>query len=58
MGNSVKPLNSDEQRNLLNKAKAELERLEAVYSDEPVREKIEKFKSLFSACEIVYKFIL
>ena len=58
MGNSVKPLNSDEQRNLRNKAKAELERLEAVYSDEPVREKIDKFKNLFSACEIVYKVIL
>ena len=58
MANSVKPLSSDEQRNLRNKAKAELERLEAVYSDEAVREKVDKFKNIFSFCEIVYKVIL
>ena len=58
MANSVKPLNSDEQRNLRNKAKAELERLEAVFSDESVREKIDRFKDRFSVCEVVYKVIL
>ena len=58
MANSVKPLNSDEQRNLRNKAKAELQRLEAVFSDESVREKIDRFKDRFSVCEVVYKVIL
>ena len=58
MSNSVKPLNSEEQRNLRAKAKAELERLAAVFSDETVREKVDKFKDLFSVCEIVYKVIL
>lgn len=58
MANKIKQLNVDEQRNLRNKAKAELERLEAVFSDETVRKKVDKFKDLFSVCEIVYKVVL
>ena len=58
MSNSIKPLSSDAQLSLRNRAKAELERLEAVFSDETVREKIDKFKDRFSICEIVYKVIL
>ena len=58
MAKTVRPLSSEEQLNLRNKAKMELERLEAVYLDEDISEKINKFKEKFGVCEIVYKVIL
>ena len=58
MAKTVRPLSSEEQLRLRNKAKTELERLEAVYSEEETKEKINKFKEKFGVCEIVYKVIL
>ena len=58
MSNKVKPLTSEEQYALREKAKSELERLEIVYSDDVTREKIHRFKEKFGICEVVYKVIL
>ena len=58
MAHSITPLTAEQKLSLRNKARAELMRLEAVYSDEETREKINKFKEKFGICEIVYKVIL
>ena len=58
MANNVKPLTAEEQHTLREKAKSELERLEAVYSNDLTREKVQRFKEKFGVCEIVYKVIL
>ena len=55
MADRVRPLTIEEQSALRDRAKRELERLEAVYSDEVAREKISRFKEKFGGCEIVYK---
>ena len=47
MSSKVKPLSSEEQHALREKAKSELERLETVYADNQMREKIHvKFRTL------------
>ena len=58
MAHNVTPLTVEQQLSLRNRAKAELIRLEAVYSDEETKEKINRFKEKFGVCEIVYKVIL
>ena len=58
MSSKVKPLSSEEQHALREKAKSELERLETVYADNQMREKIHTFKEKFGICEIVYKVVL
>lgn len=58
MAKESKPLTQEQQLKLRNKAKAELERLEAVNNDDQAREKINNFKDKFGICEIVYKVIL
>ena len=57
MADRVRPLTIEEQSALRDRAKRELERLEAVYSDEVAREKISRFKEKFGVCEIVYKVV-
>lgn len=57
MADIVRSLTSEEQRALRGRVKRELERLEAVYSDEVVKEKISRFKEKFGVCEIVYKVV-
>ena len=49
----MKKLTSEEQLALRNRAKAELQRLEAIYTDLPNR-----YKEKFGICEIVYKVLL
>ena len=44
MAHNVTPLTVEQQLSLRNRAKAELIRLEAVYSDEETKEKINRFK--------------
>jgi len=58
MVNTCKLLSAEQQAELRNRAKTELERLEAVYTDEQTRERINRFKDKFGICEIVYKVIL
>lgn len=58
MGKSVTPLSEEEQLILRNKAKAELDRLMAIYNDEETKQLVEDFKSRFGICEIVYKVVL
>lgn len=48
----------DEQTDLRNKAKAELERLEMVMNDEQIMELLDKFKNKFNLCESTYKIVL
>ena len=54
MAKTVTPLTPEEQLALRNRAKAELGRLEAVYADKEIKEKIAVFKEKFGICEIVY----
>lgn len=50
---------TDEQKfDLRQKAKAELERLEALEADKDTIERVERFKRKFATCEIVYKVFL
>ena len=58
MAKTVTPLTPEEQLALSNRAKAELGRLEAVYADKEIKEKIAVFKEKFGICEIVYKVVL
>lgn len=58
MANTVTPLTPEAQLALRNRAKAELGRLEAVYADKEIEEKISVFKEKFGICEIVYKVVL
>lgn len=51
-------LSEEEQLQLRNKAKSELDRLQGLLSDRMAMELVEQFKSKFSVCEIVYKIIL
>ena len=58
MSNKVKPLTSEQQFALREKARNELERLEAVSTDDITSEKIRAFLEKYKSCEIVYKVIL
>lgn len=58
MANTVTPLTPEAQLALRNRAKAELGRLEAVYADKEIEEKISVFKEKFGIYEIVYKVVL
>ena len=58
MAHSNTQLTFEQKLVLRNKAKDELLRLEAVYSDEETRDKINRFKEKFGICEIVYKVVL
>lgn len=58
MANSSKLLPTIEKHALRNKAKNELERLEKIFANQDLKQKIDKFKDDFSICEIVYKIIL
>ena len=58
MAHSITKLTFEQKLMLRNKAKDELLRLEAVYSDEETRDKINRFKEKFGICEIVYKVVL
>lgn len=58
MPNKVKPLNPSAQLALRNRARAELMRLEGIFSNEKEKQMIDNFKDKFSICEIVYKVIL
>ena len=57
MADRVRPLTIEAQSALRGRVKTELERLEAIYSDEVAREKISKFKEKFGICEMVYKVV-
>ncbi len=57
MATTIK-ISEEERLKLRNKAKAELERIEAVTADDNFSEKINKFKEKFGTCEMVYKVIL
>lgn len=54
----ARELNIDEQNTIKNKAKKELERLENLYTNQDIVEKIDNFKNTFLKCEIVYKILL
>lgn len=58
MSKAAKPLTEAEQFALRNHAKEQLQRVEALLSDNNVKETIDVFKTRFSICEIVYKVIL
>ena len=58
MANRVTPLNPNEKIALRNKAKTELERLEILFNNSEIKQKVDKLKDDFSKCEIVYKVIL
>lgn len=47
-----------EKKKLRDSAKAELERLEAIYSDQEVTKLLDDFKGKYNLCESVYKVIL
>lgn len=51
-------ISSDEKRNLRNKAKAELERLEKIQTDASTVQVLDGFKNRYNICETVYKVIL
>lgn len=54
-----KPQNTEEdKKKLRDSAKAELERLEVIYSDEEVTKLLDDFKGKYNLCESVYKVIL
>ena len=55
---AIKPLDEAQKLALRSKAKAELERLQAVVSEDETKRMIDDFKEKFSICEIVYKVIL
>lgn len=48
----------EEKKKLRDSAKAELERLEAIYSNEGVTQLLNDFKGKYNLCESVYKIIL
>ena len=52
MANKLKPLTPAEQLALREKARRELERLDSIYADENIREKVLAFKEKFGICEI------
>lgn len=58
MANKIKPLTPAEQLALREKARRELERLDSIYANEKIREKVLVFKEKFGICEMVYKVIL
>ena len=51
-------ITQEEKKKLRDSAKAELERLEAIYSDEEVTKLLDDFKGKYNLCESVYKVIL
>lgn len=48
----------EEKKKLRDSAKAELERLEAIYSNEEVTQLLDDFRGKYNLCESVYKVIL
>lgn len=53
-----KELSNEEQLNLRNSARAELERLEAIQANANIMQLLDRFKAKFNICETVYKVIL
>lgn len=51
-------LNADQKKKLQEKAKAELTRLENLYSSKDTAKMIENYKSKYTICEIIYKIFL
>ena len=51
-------ITEEEKKKLRDSAKAELERLEAIYSDEEVTKLLDDFREKYNLCESVYKVIL
>ena len=51
-------ITEEDKKKLRDSAKAELERLEAIYSDEEVTKLLDDFKGKYNLCESVYKVIL
>ena len=51
-------ITEEEKKKLRDSAKAELERLEAIYSDEEVTKLLDDFKGKYNLCESVYKVVL
>lgn len=58
MGKTPKPLSPEAQLDLRNSAKAEWMRLKTMQEDEDTIKRIERFKTKFANCEVVYKIIL
>lgn len=51
-------ITEEDKKKLRDSAKVELERLEAIYSDEEVTKLLDDFKGKYNLCESVYKVIL
>lgn len=51
-------ITEEEKKKLRDSAKAELERLEAIYSDQEVTKLLDDFKGKYNLCKSVYKVIL
>ena len=51
-------ITEEDKKKLRDSAKAELERLEVIYSDEEVTKLLDDFKGKYNLCESVYKVIL
>ena len=51
-------ITEEEKKKLRDSAKAELERLEAIYSNQEVTKLLDDFKGKYNLCESVYKVIL
>lgn len=51
-------ITEEEKKKLRDSAKAELERMEAIYSDEEVTKLLDDFKGKYNLCESVYKVVL
>ncbi len=54
----MKELNEKEKVKLRNKAKAEIERLEQIFTDVETTQMLDSFKNKFNICESAYKIIL
>lgn len=51
-------ISAEEQMELRNKAKQELERLERITNDGQIVELLDEFKNKFNICETTYKVVL
>ena len=51
-------ISADEQLDLRNRAKVELERLETVMKNEQIMELLDRYKNKFNLCESTYKVVL
>ena len=58
MAKATMALTDEEKVELRNKAKEELNRLDAILMDRDTKKKVDDFKDRFTECEIVYKVIL